>query len=167
MGIDLSFLGIAFQCVLFILFLIRAHQGVRDYIVPLLRQTQQDTNEKWFALQERHAILIARKKQLATQFLQQEKQISLLTAKLETWYKKWQGKQEAQKAFFEEQARKIAAHRTAQEHTVVQRRTAAAVSSRILANVSQTLKKQAPSLQKEYLEHSLEHIERMHNKEQS
>jgi len=81
-----SYLDIAIKLLLFVLFCIKMRWLFAEYILPFLRKQQQETHERWVALQEKHLVLVARKKQLATQFLQQEKQIALLTAKLESWH---------------------------------------------------------------------------------
>ena len=139
MVIDFSIINIAFEATLFVLFLIRGIGMLKQYLIPALKQHQQDINEKRFDLQEQHAILIVNKKQLATQFLQQEKQIALLTAKLETWYKMWENKQKQRKEFFEKQAVAIAAHQTEQEQAIAERHAASEVGRKMVAKMLTTL----------------------------
>lgn len=81
-----SLVTIAAHGTLFVLFSIKFVGLVRSKVVPLLRTWKNQHDQEWFALQEKHLVLVAQKKQLATQFLQQEKQIALLTAKLEAWH---------------------------------------------------------------------------------
>lgn len=150
MGVDFSFLSIAFEGALFILFLIKIRQLFHTMIVPMLNQHQQQTNEKWFALQEQHAVLIAKKKHLATLFLQQEKQISLLTAKLETWYKMWQDRQAQQKEFFEVRAQETAQRRAEQKLRTLEQRAAAIAGREILNQVASRLKNQSEGQQKAF-----------------
>lgn len=150
MGVDFSFINIAFEAALFILFLIKIRQLVRTIVIPMLHQYQQETNEKWFALQEQHAVLIAKKKHLATLFLQQEKQISLLTAKLETWYKMWQDRQKQQKEFFEQRAQKTAEGQTEQKLRIQEQRAAATAGRAVLEQVVSRLKDQSEGQQKAF-----------------
>lgn len=79
------YFGVAAHLLFFILFCIKMYWLIATYILPFLVKYREQAHERWFSLQEKHLVLVAKKKQLATQFLQQEKQIALLTAKLESW----------------------------------------------------------------------------------
>lgn len=149
MSADFSLLNIAFEATLFVLFLIRGSQMLHQYLIPALKRHQQGINEKWFGLQEQHAVLISHKKQLATQFLQQEKQIVLLSSKLETWYKMWEKKQEEKKKFFEKKNKALLKNRIEQENLIAQRRTASQVGRKVLEKTIATLASD-PKLAKQY-----------------
>lgn len=96
-----------FYLVSFILFSIKARGLITTYLIPYLKESRQADIEKQFTLEEHNAILIVQKKQLATQFLQQEKQLSLLSAKLEHWYSNWRAHQEEKKAALAQRNREI------------------------------------------------------------
>lgn len=113
---------VIFQFCLFILLLIKLRGLLRTHIIPALKNYRQQADEKRFTLQEQHAILITQKKQLATQFLQQEKQLALLTAKLEKWYLGWLEEQAEKKKEFEARKEKIIVEIRTQDKVVAHRR---------------------------------------------
>lgn len=159
MSIDLSFINVAFQLTLFILFAIKAYGGIKGHIIPFLRSHQQEENEKWFILQEQHAVLISKKKSLATQFLQQEKQIALLSAKLETWYTAWKNKEKERARFFEEQAQNIANKRTTQERNIANYRAAQATGHALLIKTVENIRKRADDVQRTCVKHVVEQLD--------
>lgn len=164
MVIDFSLVNIAFEATLFVLFLIRGSAMIKNYMIPALKQHQQDINEKWFDLQEQHAVLIANKKQLATQFLQQEKQIALLTSKLETWYKMWENKQQQRKDFFEKQASAIADHQAAQERAIAERRVASQAGQKMIKRALETMTEDA-KLKKAYNKTAIKNLASLSTKQ--
>jgi len=115
---DNAILTFLFHITLFGLLFIKLRNAVNSIIIPYITGYQADLYKKWFSLQKTNAILIKKKKQLATQFLQQEKQIALLATKLETWYASQQEKQKQQKQVFDEQAQKVI-ERHAQQQAII------------------------------------------------
>lgn len=99
--------GILFEWSLFILLSIRLRDLLKKYIIPGLQEYIRDLNKKWLSLQEQNAVLVSKKKSMASLFLQQEKQISLLSSKLHNWYEKWSAKERAQQESYQEQAKRV------------------------------------------------------------
>lgn len=147
-----------FQFTLLGLFLIKAIGMVRQFVVPHLKNVQQESNEKWFSLQEKHAVLIAKKKNMATQFLQQEKQISLLTAKLEAWYAAWKNTQLKRQQTFDDHAKKSVLRQAEQDKRVQEHRAAGRISRQVLAQTEEQLGKDLAALHKSYTTHALEKL---------
>lgn len=158
MVVSSGFIFFLFQATLFCLFLIKAVGLVKAYLVPQLKAAQQESHERMFTLQEKHAILIAKKKQLATQFLQQEKQIALLTAKLEAWYVAWKDTQHKKQQAFDAQARKSMERYAEQDKRVQERRIAGQASKQILANAEKTLQNDLSALHKSFCDHATEKL---------
>lgn len=73
------------EIALFALLVIKSVQIVSSRLRPLLKETQKELSHQWVSLHEKHAVLIHKKKNMATLFLQQEKQLALLSARLEEW----------------------------------------------------------------------------------
>lgn len=147
-----------FQCVLLVMFVIKARGILKNFVMPHLKGIQQESNEKWFSLQEKHAILIAKKKHMATQFLQQEKQISLLTAKLEAWYAAWKNTQIQRQKTFDVQAHKSALRRVEQDRLVQERRAAGRLSKEMLAQTQLEVEKNLKKINTAYTSQALEKL---------
>jgi len=79
-------LTVIFHFTLFGLLVVKLHELAKQYLLPLLVKIQKGITQKWRGLEKEHAIVVVKKKNLATQFLQQEKQLALLSSKLEKWY---------------------------------------------------------------------------------
>ncbi len=96
-----------FEITLFALLVIKLYQLSAEYIYPALKSYIDDKDKQMHDLEEQNNSLIAQRKHFATQFLNQEKQISLLEQKIDIWYEKWKKKQDQRKEFFKEQEEKI------------------------------------------------------------
>jgi hypothetical protein len=131
---------VIFHLTLFVLLLIKLRGLLRVHIIPALKNYRQQADEKRFTLQEKHAILITQKKQLATQFLQQEKQLALLTTKLEAWYLAWLREQEEKKKEFEARQKKISEEMRMQDKMVAYKRSCRQHTEKILAQTIEQLR---------------------------
>jgi len=98
-----EFIDILFELTLFTLLTIKLYQLSAEYIYPLLRGYIDEKDKAMHDLEEQNNTLIAQRKHFATQFLNQEKQISLLEQKIDIWYEKWKDKQEKRRLIFKDQ----------------------------------------------------------------
>ena len=164
MNVDFSLIKILFQLSLFVLLLIKLRYLTRLYIIPALHNYQQEGNEKRFTLQEQHAILVTQKKQLATQFLQQEKQLALLTSKLEKWYKGWQELQKTKEKEFEEREKKIAHLIEEQHKNVLHKRACRNYTEAALDTAQEQLQRSGTTPQTAaFFENATEHASSLKN----
>lgn len=115
------FFWVLFQITLFILFSIKALGVIHSYVIPALSRMKQDAQRRWCTLREQRLVATELKKQLASQFLKQEKQIALLAAKLAAWHSSWEEKELARQATREQRAREIIARREKQLQKSCQR----------------------------------------------
>lgn len=129
------FVNVATHGLLFVLFCIKMRGVFVRYIIPYLEKHRQEVDERWFALQEKHLVLVSRKKQLATQFLQQEKQIALLTAKLEAWHLVCSNKQREKEHEIADRAQAMNERAALQQYNLAQAQLVTSTVEAVLANV--------------------------------
>lgn len=160
MEASFTLIKILFQLALFVLLIIKVRMLTKKHVIPALKNYQLQTDEKRFTLQEQHAILITQKKQLATQFLQQEKQLALLTAKLEKWYLGWQEEQARKKKEFEEREKKIAQNIKEQSKRVSYKRSRRRYTEQAIDKVAEQLGRNPrdPHTQR-FFEHTVEKVQ--------
>lgn len=146
-----SYCGFAAHILFFILFCIKMYWLITEYIIPFLAKHREEASERWFSLQERHLVLVAKKKQLATQFLQQEKQIALLSAKLEAWHFICRNK--ALEKEREIAARSDAMHEraTIQQYTVARRELVKKTAEAVLVDIRSRVTEETEDLFAQYL----------------
>lgn len=137
---------------LFILFCIKFWGLCSTYVIPYLKKQKNEKNEQFTALQEQHLVLVSQKKQLATQFLQQEKQIALLTAKLESWHAACHHNEKERENVVSDRAREMNERAALQQHAVAQERLAKETGLRILDLVSQNVEKEAHVIFDQYMQ---------------
>ncbi|MEI7580430.1 MAG: hypothetical protein WCJ17_01395 [bacterium] len=154
----IPFLTYAVQLILFFLFLIKAWGLLQDYILPRLREYKQHVYEKWMHLQEEHLLLVSQKKQLATQFLQQEKQIALLTAKLESWHLICYHKEKERENILNDRARLMNERAAVQQHVTAQIRLASQAGQDLVAMVAESVERDAHVLFDQYLVRAVEKL---------
>jgi len=145
------YIGVATNISFFVLFCIKAYGVCVQYLIPLLEKRRQEINERWFALQEKHLVLVSKKKQLATQFLQQEKQIALLTAKLEAWHLVCTNKQQEREQALAERAQAMNERAALQQYTLAERELVAATVKEVLAGVAQEMQKNTEAAFAQYM----------------
>lgn len=80
-----SVYGFIGEYALFGLLAIKSYQLITKHVIPALKQMQRDAGSHWIRLHEKHSILISKKKDIATLFLHQEKQLSLLSTRISDW----------------------------------------------------------------------------------
>lgn len=145
------YIGIATNLSFFVLFCIKAYGAIIKYVIPFLEKRRQESDERWFALQEKHMILVSKKKQLATQFLQQEKQIALLTAKLEAWHLICSNKQRERERIIAEREESMNMRAALQQQAVAQERLVAETVEGILTEALSKAEKEADVLFPQYM----------------
>jgi len=153
------------QIMLFVLFCMKAWGLLRDHIIPRLREHKQALYEKWMQLQEQHLLLVSQKKQLATQFLQQEKQIALLTAKLESWHLICYHKEKERESMVADRARMMNERAALQQHAVAQTRIASQAGQDLVVMVTEDACRDADILFDQYFERAVEKLSSMEKKD--
>jgi len=159
------FLLYAAQLLLFVLFSIKFWGLCSEYVIPFLRKYRDQRNEQWTALQEQHLVLVSRKKQLATQFLQQEKQIALLTAKLESWHVICYYKQKERESLLLDRAQLMNERAAAQQHTAAQARLAAQAGQEIVRMVIESVVQNPEAFSDQYIERGCEQLSHSEKKD--
>jgi hypothetical protein len=144
-------LTLVVQLLLFVLFLVKAWGLLQEYVLPRLREHKQDSYEKWMQLQEEHLLLVSQKKQLATQFLQQEKQIALLTAKLESWHLICYHKEKERESMVADRARIINERAAHQQNAAAQARLAAQAGRDLVSMVTESVQRDTDALFGRYM----------------
>lgn len=161
----LSLLTCAAQLMLFVLFLIKAWGLLREHVLPRLKEHKQALYQKWMQLQEEHLLLVSQKKQLATQFLQQEKQIALLTAKLESWHLICYHKEKERESLIAERARMINERAAQQQHAAAQVRLASQAGQDLVAMVTESVSRESDVLFDRYLAHATQKLSSIEKKD--
>jgi hypothetical protein len=145
------YLSVATNVSFFVLFCIKAYGAFVQYVIPLLEKRRHEINERWFALQEKHLVIVSKKKQLATQFLQQEKQIALLTAKLEAWHLVCVNKKQERERAIAERTQAMNERAAIQQHTLAERELVATTVKKVLDEVAQEMRKNTESTFVQYM----------------
>jgi hypothetical protein len=151
--------------VLFVLFAIKFVGLVKNSLVPLLHDLKNERDQSWLALQEKHWVLVSQKKQLATQFLQQEKQIALLTAKLETWHLVCKHKQQEKEHQIADRAQIMNERAALQQYNCAQRRLIVQSGEQVINEVMSTVSDQADALFVQYMKRAAETLVTMQKKD--
>jgi len=159
------YLDIATNVSFFVLFCIKAYGAIIKYVIPFLEKRRQETDERWFALQEKHMVLVAKKKQLATQFLQQEKQIALLTAKLEAWHLICSNKQRERERAITEREELMNVRAALQQQMVAKRQLVAQTVEKILKETEQQARQEAELLFPRYMHRAQQQLSTIQKKE--
>jgi len=148
------------RLVLFGLFCIKARGLIIGYLKPFLDKYRHTIDEHWTTLQEQHMVLIAQKKQLATQFLQQEKQIALLTAKLEQWRHACAEKEKARQGVIAQRAVAMNARAALQQHNTAQKEMIRTAGLAIIREETEAATKHADALFDVYIKQGLAVLEK-------
>ena len=141
-----AIISLATNLMLFVLFSIKFIGIIRSTIIPFLQQSKDESHQKWSLLQEKHLVLVAQKKQLATQFLQQEKQIALLTAKLEVWHLVCKNKEQDRQNKIADRAQAMNERAALQQYNVAQERLIFASGEKIITDVVSDINKNQDQL---------------------
>jgi hypothetical protein len=161
MAIDISWLfSVAFQITLFILFALKFVDLIRTYVIPALQDMRDEVEENWRTLREQRSVADAGKKQKATQFLQQEKQIALLTAKLASWHLIRERKQAERKTAHEERSKAIAARYEEQGQKRAARLMVQAVGEEVITEVEHEALKSARKQDESSMQDCIASLER-------
>jgi len=136
---------------IFVLFSIKFWGLIKAKVVPLLRTWKHEQDQEWFALQEKHLVLVAQKKQLATQFLQQEKQIALLTAKLETWHLVCQAKERDRAHKIADRAQAMNERAALQQYNCAQKRLVTQSGEQVIREVLYDVSDKSDELFAQYM----------------
>ncbi len=153
------------QLALFVLFIIKAWKLLRDQVLPRLKAYRQAVYQKWMQLQEEHLLLVSQKKQLATQFLQQEKQIALLTAKLESWHLICYHKEKERESLIADRARMINERAVQQQHMAAQTRLASQAGQDLVAMVTESVCRDSSVLFDRYVAHAIQKLSTVEKKD--
>ena len=146
-------LTVLFHFTLFGLLLIKLRTLGKAYIIPMIVSLRKELVSRWYHLQEEHSVVVTKKKQLATQFLRQEKQLALLSSKLETWYKAVLARQEKEKQFFIKQNEKIARLFKEQQKRVTDAQRCKKLTKQALAELKKELASKGQCAQREKFLH--------------
>ncbi len=146
------YITFATHITLFVLFAIKFLGLVKSWVIPFLQEKKNEKDQEWFALQEKHLVLVAQKKQLATQFLQQEKQIALLTAKLETWHIAANNKQRERENQIADRAQAMNERAALQQYNCAQRRLVVQSGEAVIHEVLKDIVEQHDVLFPQYMQ---------------
>lgn len=161
----MPYVRVAANLVIFVLFCIKFRGFIEGMVLPYLRSYRQELEQHWFALQEKHLVLVSKKKQLATQFLQQEKQIALLTAKLESWRLVCAHKQQEHENALAERGQAMNRRAARQQHVMAQNKLVADTAKIVMGDVLQNASNQPELFFEQYVGRAAEHLSQVAKKE--